>query len=433
MLIRKLSAIAAISGICTLASTGLADETAELKEMLKKQQKQIEMLQQNAKELKNTVQKQQTVHNEALTHYIKNEIDRALEAKGTGLLTLGSNVENLTIKGDLRVRYEVISAGDEGDLDHFRQRFRLGFLWKTNEGWEIGAGLATGHANGGSNGAKGATSSNDTYSRQSPFENGDIFLDYAYAKHKWENTSLTLGQHKNPFVSTSLLWDSDVRFVGVTGQWASPDSGFFATGGAYVVQTFDSASDENDDANLLAAQLGYEANGLTAALGYYHFDSATTVDTIGAATGDDNIQLVSAYLEYAGKTDSFKYKVYGEYTINIGADDSTSSQAAGSQESEDQAFVLGAEIGVDKWKFKYAYARFESDSALSSLSDADFGNTVGTGTGVNNVEGHILGVSYNVTKNFQVGGKVILAEEVEDSGNNASDGELLQIDFLYKF
>ena len=432
MLIKKLSAIAAISGICTLASTGFADETAELKELLLKQQKQLEALQQK-------VEKQQTVHNEALTHYIKNEIDRALEAKGSSLLSLGSNVENLTIKGDLRVRYENISAGNAGDLDHFRQRFRLGFLWKTNEGWEIGAGITTGHDAGGnrnSSGAKSGTSANDTYSRGSAFNNGDLYLDYAYAKHKWENTSLTIGQHKNPFVSTNLLWDSDVRFVGVTGQWVSPDSGFFATGGAYVVETFDSATAENDDANLLALQLGYEANGVTAALAYYHFDSAATADTIDtndSREGDDQVKLVSAYLEYAGKTDSFKYKVYGEYTINVGADDSTDSQITGTQESEDQGFVLGAEIGVDKWKFKYAYARFESDSAFSPLTDADFGNAVGTGLGVNNVEGHILGVSYNVTKNFQIGSKLILAEEVEDSGNNASDGELLQIDFLYKF
>ena len=426
MLIRKLSAIAAISGICTLASTGFADDTAELKALLLKQQKQLEALQ-------NKVERQETVHNEALTHYIRNEIDRALEARGSSLLTLGSNVENLTIKGDLRVRYEAISAGDEGDKDRFRQRFRLGFLWKTNEGWEIGAGLATGEANGDTAGGKSGTSANDTYSKGGPFENGDIFLDYAYAKHNWENTSLTLGQHKNPFVSTNLLWDSDVRFVGVTGQWVSPDSGFFATAGGYVVQTFDSASGENDDANLLAAQLGYQNEGLTAALAYYHFDSAATADTLSVASGDDQVKLVSAYLEYAGQTDSFKYKVFGEYTINIGADDSTASQEAGTQESEDQAFVLGAEIGVDKWKFKYAYARFESDSAFGPLTDADFGNAVGTGTGVNNVEGHILGISYNVTKNFQIGSKLILAEEIEDSGANASDGELLQIDFLYKF
>ena len=432
MLIRKLSAIAAISGICTLASTGFADDTAELKALLLKQQKQLEALQQK-------VEKQETVHNEALTHYIRNEIDRALEAKGSSLLSLGSNVENLTIKGDLRVRYEMIDNDDSGNQDHFRQRFRLGFLWKTNEGWEIGAGLSTGHNDStntahGASGAKGGTSGNDTYSRGGAFNNGDIYLDHAYAKHNWENTSLTLGQHKNPFISSSILWDSDVRFVGVTGQWTSPDSGFFATGGAYVVETFDDP-EENDDANLLALQLGYETNGLTATLAYYHFDSAASNQTVvdPDRSGSDDIKLLSAYLEYAGKTDSFKYKVFGEYTHNLGADNTSTAQAAGKQENEDVAYVLGAEIGVDKWKFKYAFARFESDSAFGPLTDSTFGASVGTSNNSTNVEGHIFGVSYNVTKNFQLSAKYIMAEEVEDSGTNASDGEVLQINAYYKF
>ncbi len=96
MPIKKLSAIAALSGFAMFSTPVFADD-ADVKELLLKQQKQIEALQQK-------VEKQQTVHNEALTHYIKNEIDRALEAKGSSLLTLGGNVENLTIKGDLRVR-----------------------------------------------------------------------------------------------------------------------------------------------------------------------------------------------------------------------------------------------------------------------------------------------------------------------------------------
>ena len=60
---RKLSAIA---------------KDAELKELLMKQQKQTKVLQ-------NKVEKQETFHNEALTHYIKNVIDRILESKERSL------------------------------------------------------------------------------------------------------------------------------------------------------------------------------------------------------------------------------------------------------------------------------------------------------------------------------------------------------------
>ena len=428
MLIKKLSAIAALSGFAMFSTPVFADD-ADVKELLLKQQRQIEALQQK-------VEKQQTVHNEALTHYIKNEIDRALEAKGTSLLSLGSNVENLTIKGDLRVRYEAISYDNnnsEGDSeDHFRQRFRLGFVWKTNEGWEIGAGLTTGHESGGASGGKGATSANDTYSRGSAFNNGDIFLDYAYAKHKWSNGfSLTLGQHKNPFVGTSILWDSDVRFVGATAQY-NDESGIFLTGGAYVVETFDSASagGENDDAEMLALQVGIENSGFTVAGSYYHFDSANTVDTLGLDKAYD-LQMLSAYVEYAGKTDSFNYKVFGEYTVNIGADNAD-TQVEGNSEEEDTAWILGGEIGIDKWKFKYLYGHIGSDSMHSQLSDSDFGGSTAT-SGSNNVEGHKFGIGYKVTKNFEIAATYILTERVEDSGNNRDSGELFQLDFQYKF
>ena len=430
MLIKKLSAIAAISGFCTLASTGFADETAELKEMLLKQQKQIEMLQKSANQLQQKVEKQETVHNEALTHYIKNEIDRALEAKGSNLLTLGSNVENLTIKGDFRLRYEDTTIDAGGDRDRFRMRFRLGFLWETNEGWEIGAGLATGGV-----GNNSATSTNQTVSQNDEFQSNNFNLDYAYAKHKWDNgTSLTLGQHKNPYISSSLLWDTDVRFVGATGQWADEDSGLFVTGGAYVVQTFATANNgENDDANLIALQAGMKSNGFTVAGSYYHFDSAATADAIGAATGDDDIQLASLYAAYSGKTDSFDYTFWGEYTVNIGANDGTSSQAVGNQEDESVSFAIGTTIGVEKWKFKYAYAHFESDSAYGPLTDADFGASVSNSTNSNNVEGHILSASYKLSKNLTVGAKYIMAEEIEGNGNSSSDGELFQFDLQYKF
>ena len=424
MLIKKLSAIAALSGFALVSSSAMADDNAELKEMLLQQQKQIEMLQKK-------VEKQETVHNEALTHYIKNEIDRALAAKSSSLLTLGSNVENLTFKGDLRVRYEARESDTGASRDRFRQRFRLGFLWKTNEGWEIGAGLITGEQNN-TDGASGATSGNDTYSANSPFETGGIFLDYAYAKHKFENgLSLTLGQHKNPYINAAdYMFDSDVRFVGATLHYDSQDSGLFATAGAYVVQTFQGT--ENDDANLYALQVGMEEGGFLVALSYYHFDGAASDDVLG--TGTNEVNVISGYAEYSGKTDMFKYKFFGEYSVNVAADDSGTSQVGGvvtEEEDENIAFVLGAELGIDKWKIKYAFAHIESDSYFGPLTDADFGTAISNSNNSNNIEGHEISVGYNVTKNFQIEATYIMAEQLD--GNVNDEGELFQLDFKYKF
>ena len=409
MLIKKLSAIAAVAGFCTFSTPAVADETAELKAMLEKQQAQIEALSQK-------LEKQETIHNEALTHYIKNEVDRALADHSGSLLTLGSNVENLTFKGDLRVRFENRDRSDsDEERNRWRQRFRLGFNWKTSEGWEVGAGLATGGSD--------ATSTNDTYSDGAAFQTGDIRLDYAYAKHKFDNgLSLTFGQHKNPYVHSKILFDSDVRPVGLTANYA--DDSFFATTGIYEVYNYDASN--QDSAKMGALQVGMKASGFTVAAGYYHYNSSASVDEDGVALGtqDSEFQVAQAYAGYKGKTDSFKYAVYGEYFVNIGADNDGTTQGGGDSsnpEDEDTAIVLGAEIGVDAWKFSYRYHDVEADAAPAYLLDGDFG---GQGT-----DGHTFKVGYKVTKNFSIGTYYRMAERQSDG----RDEDLLQVDFKYKF
>ena len=416
MLIKKLSAIAAVAGFCTFSTPAVADDTAELKAILEKQQAQIEALSQK-------LEKQETIHNEALTHYIKNEVDRALADSSGNLLTLGSNVENLRFKGDLRVRWENIDWDDNDSSDahskagkqqdRFRQRFRLGMLWKTNEGWEIGAGLATG--------GSGATSSNDTYSEGSAFETGDIRLDYAYAKHKFDSSmSVTLGQHKNPFASTGIFLDTDIRTVGVTSQYSN--DGFFGTIGAYEVFNFD--KDDEDSVKLFAGQLGIEQDGLILAAGYYHYNSATS-DAFGS--GESEFQIAHAYAEFSGKTDSFKYTVYGEYFVNMGADGSGSSQVSGEDpEDNDQGYVMGAELGISDFKVAYEFANLEADAMINDLTDSDTNAANGSGS---NYEAHKLKLGYKVTKNFSVGATYIMAEEIEGT----DEGDLFQLDFKYKF
>ena len=104
-------------------------------------------------------------------------------SSGTSAITLANKaIDQVKIKGDLRVRYErrdteYENSDDDYARDRWRSRFRIGGVWKNKkEDWEVGAGLATG--------GSGATSTNDTWSDDEPFETGDIRLDYAYAKHK---------------------------------------------------------------------------------------------------------------------------------------------------------------------------------------------------------------------------------------------------------
>ena len=71
-------------------------------------------------------------------------------------------------------------------------------LWRNSDGnWEIGAGLASGDSN--------PRSTNYLYSSDGVFSTGDTWLDYAYAKHKFAASILTIGQQQNPFL-TNLFW-----------------------------------------------------------------------------------------------------------------------------------------------------------------------------------------------------------------------------------
>ena len=91
------------------------------------------------------------------------------------------------------------------------------------------------------------------------------------------------GRTPNPFQSTELVWDNDVRFNGFTAQysWNNPQlpgeahraRGLFATAGAYPIQEIQLSQ---DDKWLVAGQLGYELDPmaelrLSVAAAYYDY------------------------------------------------------------------------------------------------------------------------------------------------------------------
>ncbi len=168
-------------------------------------------------------------------------------------------IENLDIKGDLRVRYDWQDNDDGKDdaKDRIRGRLRLGLVWHNpDENWKVAAGLATGGLTG--------NTTNSTYSNEQIFETGDIRLDYAYAEHKIDNFRFLAGQQKNPYYSTMALWDGDVRPAGFTGQIQLAP--MFFTAGYYQVRYID-----RDIARMLAAQAGVKVGNVLVAVAYYTY------------------------------------------------------------------------------------------------------------------------------------------------------------------
>lgn len=381
--------------------------------------------------LQNKVESQQQIIDE-----LKEEVAGRKSSSGDSRVELANSaIDQLKIKGDLRVRFEtrqIEADGEDKNRDRLRTRFRIGGVWKNkSESWEVGAGLATGSTD--------ATSTNDTWSEASPFETGDIRLDYAYGKHKWNDMSFTAGQHKNPYEHAWVLWDGDVRLAGFTGSYG-PDQGFFATAGGYGARYYKASSDDYNTAMLYAGQLGFrgKANDLsyTVAAGYHTYDSNFVSEE--QKSGDlplvdpdkYELNIGDLYGEVKLPAGPAKLKFYGQVWQNFGADGNDGQGQVGgtlNPEDEDMGWVLGLSAKVNKFKFGYSYAYIEADSLYGPLSDSDFGSGVNS----TDVEGHKIGLAYNFTKNVSFGITGLLYEAIEL--DNEPDVELYQFDLKYKF
>lgn len=402
-----------LAGASTFNQEQILKELEQLKKTVQLQQQHIDQL--------------KAIINESLDKKIEDKIENKIASKADSKVTLANTfINQLKIKGDLRVRYERRDRDNPDDnydaRNRFRTRFRLGGVWKNKEeNWEVGAGVATGTNSG--------TSTNDTWGEESEFETGDLRLDYAYAKHSYSDFTITLGQHKNPFVKSWLFWDSDLRPTGLTVQYAH-GTGVFATMGGYGVRFY--SDHGNDTAMLFAGQVGYKNKfGNTAysiAAGYQHFDGVFS--SAEAPNPDYDFQIADLYAKASLPIGSFKLSPYVHIWTNFGADGNVGEGQVGSDldpGEEDIGWVLGLDGTIGKFKLGYAYAVVEADSIFGDLKDADFG----TGLSDTDIKGHRINAFYNFTKNVSSGITAMLYEANERAIDREVD--LLQIDVKYKF
>ena len=433
---RKVLSAAAALGVClALPAAALASATMSDEQILK----ELEYL-------RNKVASQQE-HIDALGAMVDKKVSAKVEEEvkksGTSKVTLANEfIDQLTLKGDLRARFErqdkeYYAQANTADVarDRWRTRFRVGGVWNNKgEDWQVGAGLASG--------SDDPTSTNDTWSEDKPFETGDIRLDYAYAKHKLQDFSVTLGQQINPYETSWVLWDGDVRLAGLTGQYGGKE-GIFATLGGYDAKLVNG----DNSAMLYMGQAGYRGKvgetKYTVAVGYHKYDQSFINDK--AATSLNNIDPTQYALEVGdlyGKI-SFpvaiaKLSLYGHIWQNFGADgDVGESQAKGFPQKPgdaDLGWVVGLEAQIDKVKLGYAYAMVEADSMYGYLGDSDFGD--GLGMSKTNKKGHRVQAGYDFTKNWSADITWLSYEQEEAyySTDNKVDGvDLYQFDINYKF
>ncbi len=480
---------------------------AELKALIEKQSQLIENLSNRVKELESKpsdvqqVQKGLMETNEALA-----ETNKKLD-KTDSRLAFGKGIDGLTLTGDLRLRYEARDRsidttpadGNDGDRTRIRDRFRLGAVWLNKaESWEIGAGLATGNArttkvktgakdSAGKDvtvtipaGTSDGRSTNSDWGRNGTFDHQEIWLDYAYAKHKWDRNgtplSLTMGQMKTPFVNTAMTWDGDLRPTGVAAQYGDPLKkdyrGPFLTLGVFEVAYLsdgsviggDPRASLDDNVFWLAAQTGYKYTDddqtFLGMLGWQHITDAyrnaanwyvysQDPNTVygGVDTGY-TYDIAEGYIEYQRAVSGVTLRPYAHVAYNLGAEGNRTQGGASGKPGNNAvidpeksqnalAWMLGLDVKRGRWSLGYGYARIGADAVFGPMRDSDFGETAGLVD--TDIQGHIVRLGCDLTRNLNLGASYLLLSRIKGgSSNDAASAEsdsakLLQLDLVYKF
>ena len=227
-------------------------------------------------------------------------------------------------------------------------------------------------------GGPAATSTLEYLSRRGVFETGDIRLDYAYASHNIEPVTFIAGQQKNPYQTSWLLWDSDVRPAGFTLQI---DPGmFFVTAGGYDVIQIEV---DQDFGILYAVQAGTEIElqdaGISVAVAYYDFDGDferqfrrdnPNLDP------DYEFNVIDLYASAEMDFGDIGLTVYGQVFKNIGAEGNAGQSILGGTldpEEENVGWTAGIEAEFMRFVLEYTYAELGADAFVPGLTDATSG------------------------------------------------------------
>ena len=278
-------------------------------------------------------------------------------------------VQNIKLKGDLRLRYQYKhekATGDyEKDTNIGRVRMRLGLESKINEKLLAGIGIATGSGD--------PRSTNISFGDYNTKKT--VVLDYAYAKYmplSWLNFvggKMLLGD--TLWEPTDLIWDTDITPEGAIFQFSKNlDSQMqtFINAGALIVDDDTSTDNDAPMAYLVQPGINYAINdnlSLKGAVTYEYFqtkDTAASSYSNGQNTKNGtsyryNYSNLNPALELSIK-EPFKalglnvenLKFFGEYVNNLQVSDKNNGFSTGFQFGNAKIEKWG------DWQVRYIYA-----------------------------------------------------------------------------
>ncbi len=148
--------------------------------------------------------------------------------------------------GDARLRYEN-TRHIPVEIERVRARVHLGALYLGVEGWEFGAAALLN---------AGSDSSRDNRRNRDNERSNRLSLDQLYARWQGERLNLQFGKAVLPFALTPLIWDADLRPIGlsISGAGLNEEGTGFAYGAGYFAPDF---VFDNQKPRLAAVQAGW--------------------------------------------------------------------------------------------------------------------------------------------------------------------------------
>ena len=429
------------------------NDLAQIREQLQGLMQRVDKLEQENNSLKseNESLKSQGEKLEAEGQYLKAETkglrkDSATLASDAAKVRGADWAGKVTLKGDLRYRYEMIkddtanAAGVLTTADRYRDRIRarINLEAKPTDTILLGFGFTTTEAGDPRSGNQTLTG---VFSRKS------LDLDTAYFDWKFATGGdLIGGKMKQPFFKTSqsVFWDNDINPEGLALNY-SRGIFFGSLYNFWINEISGAPTTQTADTSVAGVQIGTKlpvgGSVLTLAAHYYDLSAAkgrapfynanangNTTRNIGTVAVP-NLVLVNDYevvnltAEWNMNVGAYPLLLWGDAAQNRAVDDLDTAWAAG--------VLFGKASNPKTWEFGASYQVVEKDALFAQFIDSDFGG------GLSDEQGYKIVAAYAPTRNWTLNGTYFLNDRNVDRANAAGKTEVgydrMQLDFNVKF
>ena len=271
--------------------------------------------------------------------------------------------------GDAMLREDHVTGIPRVDssLQRTFGRARLGVNYDPIPTLEFGAALKL-----------AASSDDNSQDRRNNYNerSNDVAMDQLFVRwHPTENTSLSAGKSAFPLELSPLVWDQDLRPVGISGQssFAPAELDRIALVGGY----FTGNLPYGDDSRIGAVQASYRwhegaPTSASVLLSYLDFSSLRQLTLQGLARTNRHVgsQLISDYhlldLQLVGRWHPGAWPLEARLDLlrNLGAD----ADRNGARLS----LVLGDRTQPHSWEFGLAEQRIQRDAAMAAFNSDDW-------------------------------------------------------------